>query len=647
MKIPQNHRWTQTNDGNIHGVLHETHNMNFDRAGDAILSRKSLALVDSSTSGLSDIMAIVYFDGDYILITDDKVFRGDLSAPNFTQVSSSPTLGTVSDGIACFSRLYVSDTTALAYMAAGGAWTTGIGSLTSTYPHPLAVFDFLPDYKLAVGDGYQVRCYDSSGNAYATVLALPQNYIATSLAYRNGFLFVATKEINGGEAAVFMWNGDGTDAQYKVDVGAAWIYSIAPYRGSVACVTNEGELLLINGASVQHLAAFPVYYAAGAQWDTNNATRGKVYQRGMTVLGDLIYININGSVDNGEVPQMKTGIWCFDPAVGLYHHASPTTDLLVRDSGFTVSSSTITTSATHNLERGDAVTFSSVSGITGISNNTIYYAIPQASNTFSLAACLEDTIEGLPMTISGTRTTDILNYGPNTDYGQMNGNASGAIVVSNYLDAPDKLFASNIIFSSEVETPGGTSRNVLCVLTQRYNRGCLSTQRIYTNNINETWKSVYTYVSGLLGPTEKGVVKSLSEDRVSTPTRPIAGTWATTTTIVTTDFYPRNITQVGDEVQILDGYGQGKTAHVTAIETSATTTSLTLDEAIGTVGSCTFRLTGFTKIGEIAYGRPHEDWHRSTIDTKKSWVQVKVELRGYEPSVPMLELTNTADKSAV
>lgn len=648
MKIPSDTKWTQLNSGDMLGVLHESCNINLDKKGEVSLTGKAISLIDSTTTDFGTPLSIVYFDGNYHIVTNDKVFAGDLTSAAFAVVASSPTLGNVSDGIVCFDRLYVSDTTALAYLDTGGSWTTGIGSLTSSFPHPLCVFDALTTFKLAVGDGTQVKTYDSTGAANSTVLTLPSNHTVTSIVYSNGYLYVGTKEINGGEGSVFLWNGSGTNAQYKLDVGATWVYSLTQYRGNVAGVTNEGEIFAISGTSITQLATFPIFHATGAQWDTGNATLGHVTSRGVVALGDKLYININGRVNGGtQLPEMKTGVWCFDPQYGLYHFASPTTDKIVTDSGITESGDVITTSTTHNIRLGDAVTFPTISGLTGITEDIVYYAIPVATTTLKIAASRADAFAGNNITIGGTATTDALRYAPNTQFGHPIGEEAGAIALTNYLDTPDAIFTSNILFAGQIKNSAGTLTDVLCILSDRYNEGNFVVQKVYTPNVTSVWKTLTTFFSGVYGSTEKIITKYLPKERLSLPTRSFSGTWATTTTINTTDTGAKNILEIGDEIEFLENYGSGRNSIIEDIVETASTVSITVSDAYGVVGGTSlFRVNGFKLVKEITSTRERDSMSSANLDKKNNWVQVKQELRGFKPTIAMYELTNSSDKPA-
>ena len=650
MKIPsQNNggQWTQINDGRIKGVLHDTHNIHFDQNGEATLSRKALALMDSSVDAdFGLVLGILYFNGAYNIVTSDSLFRGSLSGNEFSEVASTPQLSAGTDAIVFNSKLYVTTATSLSSLSDVSVWANSLDTYTSGYPHPMTEFASMTTYKLAVGNKNQVETLDTSHNANSTVLTIPSTHVITCLAYRSGYLYIGTKEVNGGEAMIFIWNGTGTNAQYSVPTGAGWVYSMIPYKNSVAFVTNEGELLKVNGTAAEQLAAFPVFYAQGARWEQGDTFLGKVYPRGMAAIGDNIYINVSGDVATGNVSSMKSGVWCYDPSVGLYHYATPNTDQWIKDTAFSISSDTITTSATHSLVLGDAVEFSSVSGVTGVTSGQTYYAIPVAGTTLKIAGSREDADNGNYIAISGTPTSDTFHYSTNIDNGSVGVATSGAIAVTNHLDFAKDLFQSDIIWGASVRDTSDANRSVLCALSPKWNTGALTTQRIYTDNLTQVWKSVYTFVSGLLRSNESAIVKYLAKERKEQP--PVETTWQAANVLVTTDPTIRNILEVGDEVCILRGAGQGRYAHITALDFSTVTSQITIDENYGTVaGTGLVRFTGFKKLRTITSSRQREDLLRSSLDTKNSWVQLKVELRGFEPSVTMFDLTNSVDKSAV
>jgi len=101
-------------------------------------------------------------------------------------------------------------------------------------------------------------------------------------------------------------------------------------------------------------------------------------------------------------------------------------------------------------------------------------------------------------------------------------------------------------------------------------------------------------------------------------------TLANANTINTTDTLS---VEVGDEVTIIDGSLHGAVAHITAVDTSATVTSMTLDTDIGTAGNTgTAEITNFKKFSkQYTSDSEYEQWGSTEVNP---WIQYKVEMIG-------------------
>jgi len=284
MKIPTEHKWSQTNEGDIFGTLHSTRNVTFDDYGKLTLSKKAFNVVNSvvDSANLGYILSLSYYDSSYIAVTQDDIFQINLTTVGLSAIASSPATGQNSDGIIFNSLLHVTTDTQLSTWN-GSSWTNSRlpVALTSSVPHVMEVFESQPTYSLAIANGNKVQTYDTSYNANTTVLTLPSYQQVTTMRYRNGFLYVGTKHINGGEARVYIWNGNGTAAQYEVPVGCSWVFAMTPYKNTVAVVTSQGLLGLISGSELVPLSAFPVYYHSGLKWQGSSGLllNGKVFNR--------------------------------------------------------------------------------------------------------------------------------------------------------------------------------------------------------------------------------------------------------------------------------------------------------------------------------------------------------------------------------
>lgn len=657
MKIPSNNQWTQTNSGDTFGILHSTENVTFDKQGKLKLSRKPITVMSSVVdSDFGYLVGGVYYNNNYIMVTTGNSFSMDFSGGGVTELTGGPSAGNNSDVVMCFDRVYVTANTSISYY--NGSWTNSIGTLTSGVPHPLAVFDSLTTYKLAVGNANLVKLYDSSGNLYSADsgfdLTLPDHYEVTTIRYRNGYLYVGTRHINGGEARVFVWDGVTANANYDIPVGASWVFAMTEYLNSVAFITNEGQLLLANGSAVQQLAALPIYYRSDDTWIGAGGLQlnGKVFNRGIVTIGDTIYINVNGETERGFNPDMKNGIWVYDPAVGLYHRANWSVDKATSDNALSLSSGTLTTSASHKLKTGDAVEFNTLSGLTGVEVGVKYLVDVISTNQIKLALTQKSLLAGNYVDIGGTPTgSDILVYTPNTDTQGGLSAAGGAIGKTVYKENSYYMWQSPIFWGARVRNLADTTTiYTVQTLSDALTIGRFTTQRISSDQIENSWKQIHTFIDGVKLDSEQIIVKVKDESLASYPTGKYSGTWVGTLQINSLpSTYPQQAWSdiaIGDELTFVDGYGRGYSAHVTDIETSDTVYSIFIDEDIGTnAGGVSFYADNFRKVATIDNTRPEQTYIKTPIGSNTAWLQVKCEIRGFETEVSHLELSSIVNKS--
>ena len=652
MKIPQNNQWVQTNQGETLGVLHSTQNMMLNEAGYIELSPKSFSVYNSDDdSEFNHIQAIKYFNGAYHVVTSNEPFSLDLNAGTVTKLSAAPVLSTNSDAIVFNSKLYVTqDSNFCNYN--GSSWTTSLGSLTSGSPHPMTVFDSNPTYKLAIGNVNTVKTYDTSHNANSTVLTLPSQFTVTCLEYRSGFLYVGTRSESSDEARVFIWNGSGTNAQYEVPMGAQWVFSLTPYGNTVAAITDTGELSIINGTSRQRIAALPVYYANEVRWLVDSTpTFGRVHFNGMVTQGNSIYINVDGDCSHGFLPEMKTGVWEYNPNTGLNHITSYNTDKYVIDSSLSITDSVITTSAAHNLKDGDSVSFSAVSNLTGVDNRVTYYVKVMSTTTIKLALSRQAIDDARYITISGTPdTSDKLVYIPNTDWYNDNIDNIGAIASVSYKEQQLANWPSNILFGATTNDKDLATFYTLNALYDGYNIGTFSTQRTMSPNITQSWQELYTFLDGIKFSNEKVIVKKKTRFEADKTKHVLRGVYKDVNVInsysVTQDEDDWSQIEEGDELTLVDGYGRGQTVHVSSVVQNTNTYKITIDESIGTAASYVyFYYDNWKKVGEVTSEELKNGYIKSVMDGDHSpWTAVKLEIRGFGTKVYNFDLRNEKDK---
>ena len=652
MKIPSNRIWTQTNEGDALGVLHSTRNITLETTGKARLSQKAITILTPDFPESNNInygLSIVYYDDTYIIVSSDGTRTFDLEGTVATLAGTDPTASIYGDGIIFNGLLHVTSSTDL-HSYNGSAWTNGLETNTGSVPHPMEIFDALTTFKLAIGNDNTVKLLDSSYNNSTAVLTLPSQYIVTTLAYSNSYLYVGTRNKNGGDAKIFIWDGNGNNANYEVPVSSNWVYSVKPYKGSVCAVTAAGELIYINGTTPERLAGFPIFYNPTVRWQGNTGGDiARVFNRGVITDGDTIYINVNAKVEtdtNKEyLPGFESGIWVYSPNNGLYHRASTNyQDTYVKDATLAVSDDTITTTVAHKLKTGDSVMFTNISGLS-LNTLTIYYVKVISTTEIKLALSRESLKAESYLEITGTPTvSDILLYTPNTEYYQYGRVSSGAIAKPTSQDSYFLNWSTPIIWAASAQTTDMVSTSfAVNILADSWNIGFLETQRIYSDNIEQSWKKFHSFIDGLKLDSEEVIVKYRVEEGYET--QAILGTWLDTQTI-NFALNEAPFLKVGDEAMIVDGYGRGYSAHITEVNPSSSTMSVVLDESIGLANeNMRVSFTNYKKSTVHTIEDEIKNYLTATIDKQAPWVQGKAELRGFGIAVNQFDLSNAVQKS--
>lgn len=640
MRLPKNN-WTQFNSGKLTGFLNETINVDFDKQGAVSLSKRpSLFYGSIQDSNFGALKAIVYFNSTYNFITDNEFFYGDLDGNNLTESTGSVPLAKGTDGLVCYGRLYVTGDTLADYWN-GSAWNGTIGvTLTTGKEHPLAVFESLTNHKLVIGNGNTVTPYNSSHSA-GTALVLPQEYEVTCIRYRNGYLYVGTKNLNGGEAKVFIWDGNTANANYAIGVGASIVSSMTEFGDSIALVTSAGQLRVISGSSISTLANFPIYNSR-SQWVESGDVyyTGKVFNRGMIADGDRIYISVGGTNQSSWIHGQYSGLWCFDPNVGLYHKAGFSDDRQTGVSGIALADNTVTIGADHHAETGDRILVLDAGSITGITAGEAYFAIRVSTTKFKLAQTRYDAHNGNAITLGGTFTSSSFRYIPTNQVGDVYNVLQGAVAIYSPLEYPKDLWTGGVIYGGKTDN-GIYGVNLLADVRSV---GRITTQRIYGSRIIETWQNLTTFLDGLYLDNEKIIIKAKSKDKLGLPTPPNNVAWDDTDTFTTSENLGLGAVSVGDEVTLLEGYSAPRSAHVTTITNNGNGTyTFTVDRAIGKVGNGgDVSFDNFRKITEITNDSDEVNTPKAGLDLKTPWVMFRIEMEGYDLSIPFIDVISEA-----
>lgn len=672
----------------LFGNIARTRNLDFNRPGYLALAQKPYVMyTEVDDVDFETPLALVSDDDTVYIITSENPFTLDPStgAAFVSEIISGtpPSLGFQSDGVFFNGELHASADTAI-HSYGGGTWAQDYTGLSSSYPHPLCVSEH--QQYLAVGNGNTVRLINTS-YTLVTTLTIPVEHVVTWIRWRANLLWVGTRNIQGGEGKVFLWNGSGTAAQAGYGVGAEWAFSGCVYdiENTIAVVSASGLLLKFTGSGFApirddagNIMAFPVYYSP-FNWGSSAATSnllGKVASRGMEARGRRIYMNVDSTLEytNGGtpsyLPNFPGGLWCFDPTVGLYHKAGLDHKTHSTVTFSSLSSDTLTMSAAEVYETGDPVFISAVGSLTGdIKANKIYYAIKVSSTQIKLAFTPQQAIDGVNITITGSVTFAVMRMNAYESVGAHQTDRTGGLCVVKGFGT-SRFVASEVIWAGDTRSSTGSTIGAVMSFGLGKNVGSFVTPKLQASAITDSFSEYLAKFGDLNIPTRKIIVKYRTKKRWGMPGRRDFGggsiTWVNSTSFTLNpkafDIYSA---QEGDEIEFTRGAAAGYTAHIEDITVdSATQWTITIDEAMPDVtasDTSKILIDNWTKFAVISTAddaiAAYEGFKKGALGAEtdetqnaSKWIELKFELRGYtdiEETMDFEEvmLVNTPDQN--
>jgi len=210
-----------------------------------------------------------------------------------------------------------------------------------------------------------------------------------------------------------------------------------------------------------------------------------------------------------------------------------------------------------------------------------------------------------------------------TDYGQNRIVRAGALYSakspSTSASTNGTMLAGAQFYTNATATANGIFTNDSNNTLQKY--GYLVTSKIFSSNIQDTWQSVYLRFKKLFSSANAIAVKYRLND---VPPMEATITWTSTSTFTTTTDI--SAYAVGDEVEIVQGTGGGKCAHITAI-LNAATSEVTLDDTFtGATGTAKARFQKWIKAGQT-FSNQTSNFEKFSMQPQKNtstWIQYKV-----------------------
>jgi hypothetical protein len=215
-----------------------------------------------------------------------------------------------------------------------------------------------------------------------------------------------------------------------------------------------------------------------------------------------------------------------------------------------------------------------------------------------------------------------------TDYGQTRLSITPGALFFNKTTDPDSATNGTLLAGAIVSTDANAGYSpqeyIVCIndtldTTQKY--GYFITSKIFSSSVEDTWKKIYAVYEKLLNSTDKIVVKYRTSNDVPTEA---TITWLDTDTFTTNDDISGYV--AGNEVQVIQGTGSGKSAHISSISESGGTYTVNLDDTFtGVTGTARALFSKWIKAGEITDANP-KNWQALTtpMGNTNPYMQYKV-----------------------
>lgn len=681
MKFPVNRQWQVVQDSDIGGALMGTKNIKFDKSGLASLSERVIALFTAGDDADIDAPTGLYFNGNEIttIITADEVFDVDMadSVPSATQ--TAPAFGatpnpdtTNSSAVYYNNELVLTQSTDICTFSSGATspWTnrTMSPALTSGKCHPVAVNQAgsASGPTLLIGNGNKVHHINSSWvTSTLPQLTIPTELEITAIAYNRNLVGIATWSDINLEAQFYIWDAAASSANYAYPVGSNRAYFVAPYKDTFVILTGQGQLLKWASSGMEQLGALPSFYSTALLGDVNDRA-DSCHASSVTVDGDILLFNISaiteqlGSEVDTYFQTQPSGVWCYDPAIGLHHRYAQSGAKLIAETIDTTDVDTSTNVITVALtvpETGTEVVYTdgASTAIGGLTNKTVYYTIKVTANTLKLALTRADALAGTAIDLTGTgNSSQALQFLPQSDFGQNITSFAGLVRrIGHY---QNEQTASSYIFGARsVPNVGAeTTADAICATAQwGENRGWIMTQKLFSPAVTEHWEKLYVKARGLKTPADEIVVKYRYQEDTNMPIYMTQSggsliTWASQTSFTTTKDLSN--VQVGYEVEIIAGAGSGYLAHITDISEDAGTYTVTIDETIRNIVATNTAyaiIDNWIKAPTTMTYASNKDYLEVPIAKSSKWIQFKFELRGDGVSIEEYEIINRTQKASV
>lgn len=675
--LPLNDKWTQPNNSDKFGSVWYTKNINFDEMGYAKMSPRTVLIMgDATVTGGDSKFGLPLAigrtgNGEYEVATgDDANFTAILNANRLTFAeddgTNNPEMTLDSHGEWYQGLWHGSTATAVLSRPADGSssatWTSRITGLTSGVRHFLK--SFYSRGTICVSNGNEVKQYDDS-YVNTVDLNIPSDFEVVGMDVNNYYMGVITRLANDGtygqnqEARFFVWDGS-TDGAPNYGVGSDSCLFVKAYKSSFVVLTRAGELLHFTGGGFETLASFPFFFSDKVSG--NSLSTNALGDAPMWVEGDLIYINIPLSVDaygrkeQNVLINNPSGVWCYDPNVGLYHRSSPSISRAYVNSVNTGDVNTSTGVMTISAGTFGTQTIPATGGIARLTDDSVgglelnhdYYIIKDSSTTFRLATTKANALTGQNITLTSQPTTRAYFWMYDlVDYGQTLFDNAGAIAST----GNHNILYKDLIYGGRFDNTDLTSVDGLCMSVPLLeNRSVITSPKIFSQGIKDVDKKIYVkYLP--LKDTDSIIVKYRKEDVIGLPVSSASypANWTSPREFYTSQDLSEAKTYLDNggklEVEITSGVGAGEHVQITLIEGSGPYNLTLAADVLGVSSGLKSNYTIFNwEVLKVITSDIVEDFAEVVVGKISKFGMFQLELRGSDITIEEAKFINSVSQ---
>lgn len=345
-KLPINGKWTQPNINDKLGSLWSTFNVDLSKKQGSVYGTRLISNGANSVAlaNLGLATSFARFDtgsGTQIwTVAGTRVFKS--ASANFPStfsqdaISGTPTTcDSARSDIKVFNdALYVTTNSRVVYKLSGGGWTNFNAGSVNSDSHILCVFG---NRMYMVTEVCKIISWNTSDtvatsgsytmNLTSAGLGSSTENIITFLRPVSDGIWIGTMNRYGNDAKVYFWNGVTENVYtraYELDSSGAMACVIKDDVPVI--VNNDGVIGQLNGGTFVEIARFPIRNKKSLTNSFSFWNERWIHPNGIKIINGKINVLValsqmsNSSKNEENCP---SGIWEFDPEVGLYHKYSP------------------------------------------------------------------------------------------------------------------------------------------------------------------------------------------------------------------------------------------------------------------------------------------------------------------------------------